>query len=152
MRPVSSPSLERGEKNRNEGSAVLTNYIVNKINRKNKNSKGSEDEGWSVPRRLLFPPRRNEYTCLFYSVEFDSLQQITASRLKKENRVSRAETFLSFFSPPPLFFFPLFFGRKDRSSVQFLVSRRLLLLLQLYAHVQDIRSMIKSQSIDRIVD
>lgn len=109
----SAVRLSNEERKIETKEAVLTNYIVNKINRKNKNSK-VEDEGWSVPR-LLFPPRTNEYTCLFYSVEFDSLQQITASRLKKENRVSRAETFLSFFSPSPSFFFLLSFldGRID---------------------------------------
>ena len=117
-----------GEKNRNEGRG-LTNYIVNKINRENKNVRTMKVEAYLLSS---FDGGRN--TCLFYSVEFDSLQQITTSRSKKEKIMfQRAETFLSFFFSFSFSFF-FFFGWKDRSSVQFLVSTQ---LLQLYVHARN---------------
>lgn len=93
------------EKNRNEGSG-LTNYIVNKINRENKNVRTMKVGAYYA---LLFLHGGRNTCCLFYSVEFDSLQQITASRSKKENHVSASRNFPSLFFLLSLSFLFLFF-------------------------------------------
>ena len=107
LRPVSNPSPRAGseEKNRNEGSG-LTNYIVNKINRENKNVRTMKVGAYYA---LLFLHGGRNTCCLFYSVEFDSLQQITASRSKKENHVSASRNFPSLFFLLSLSFLFLFF-------------------------------------------
>lgn len=143
LRPVSNPSPRAGseEKNRNEGSG-LTNYIVNKINRENKNVRTMKVGAYYA---LLFLHGGRNTCCLFYSVEFDSLQQITASRSKKENHVSASRNFPSLFfllSLSFLFLFFFLFLFLDRSSVQFLVSGQ---LVQLYVEIRSNRKLIVVQ-------
>lgn len=58
---------------------------------------------------FLFLDGGRNTCCLFYSVEFDSLQQITASRSKKENHVSASRNFPSLFFLLSLSFLFLFF-------------------------------------------